>query len=298
MTKDDERSSRLRPAWRRTQRRVRRVGRFILAPYRVLPDFIIIGAQKSGTTSLYNYLIEHPCVHKALNKEVHYFDRNYERGELWYRTNFHLRWKKGRYEGKQCELKSGEASPYYLFHPPAPKLVKDLLPDIKMIAVLRNPVARAYSHYKHQIRKRREELSFDKALEREYGVIDDMEPGAKTYPDYEKDRYSYNNYSYIRRGLYYEQLSRWMDVFNRDQFMIINTDDLLMKTPEVYAEVLEFIGLPPYQLDTFKVYNPHKYSEMDPGLQRELSEYFDPHNRKLYDLIGDDFGWNDDVLRK
>src|SRR5919201_3141433 len=138
------------------------------APLRPLPDFLIIGAQKAGTTALYAYLRWHPGITGPSWKEVSFFDRYYARGEAWYRGNMPSRprqWLAERRNGRPPLV--GEASPSYLFHPLAPERVANLLPRARLIAVLRNPVDRAFSHYQHELSLGREHLSFEEALDRE-----------------------------------------------------------------------------------------------------------------------------------
>ena len=133
-----------------------------------LPDFVIIGAMKSGTTSLYNFVIKHPTIAPAFAKELHYFSIWYKFGELWYRSNFPTNLSRHYfYKKTNQKLLSGEASPTYLFYPTVPSRMKEILPDVKLIVILRNPVDRAYSHYHHMLRRNNESLSFEKAIESE-----------------------------------------------------------------------------------------------------------------------------------
>src|SRR5436189_26280 len=125
---------------------------------RPLPDFLILGAQKAGTTALYAYLRWHPQVTGPSFKEVSFFDRHYARGERWYRAHLPVR--------RRAVV--GEASPSYLFHPLAPERVARMLPEARLIALLRNPVDRAFSHYQHEVALGREQLSFEDALAGEF----------------------------------------------------------------------------------------------------------------------------------
>ena len=138
----------------------------ITSLFHALPDFLIIGIAKSGTTSLYGLISAHPHVVPARLKEVHYFtdSRNYGMGALWYRARFpSMSYKRRLAVRYGRKILSGEASSTYMFHPMAPGRVKALLPDVKLIAILRNPVDRAYSDYHMQVRERRESLTFEDA---------------------------------------------------------------------------------------------------------------------------------------
>ncbi len=115
---------------------------------RRLPDFIILGAQRAGTSSLYYYLSQHPQILPAVRKELHFFDDHYRRGLGWYRSQFPTRGARGTI--------TGEATPYYLSHPHAPARIQRLLPQARLIVLLRNPVERAISHYFFEVSHQRE----------------------------------------------------------------------------------------------------------------------------------------------
>jgi Sulfotransferase domain len=256
----------------------------VTAPLRGLPSALIIGAQKGGTTSLFSYLLEHPRVLPPLTKEVHYFDFNYARGLRWYRGNFPYA---HRLRGGSLTL---EGSPYYLVHPLVPARVAQLLPGIKLIAVLRNPVDRALSHYQHEVRGGRESLSFDEALDRESERLAGEEARLEQDPDY----YSYNHhrYSYVRRGLYLEQLRRWARYFPRSQMLVLQSERLFRDPAGTTALVQEFLGLEPHPLHVERPFRQREYDRKLPGGRRaQLAAFFEPHNRELFQWLGQEFDW-------
>jgi len=259
--------------------------------FRVLPHFIVIGAQKCGTTSMYKYLIKHPSIISAYRNEVHYFDQNFKKGICWYRSNFpsSLYMKYFQKISKNIHI-TGEASPYYIFHPLVPKRVFDLLPKIKLIALLRNPVDRAYSHYNHEMRKGRETLTFKDAIDKETERLS----GESRKMLRNKNYYSYNHhrYSYLARGIYINQLKVWMDFFPKEQILIIKSEDLFNKTQEIMNQVTDFLNLPQRKMSDNKKYNVFKYQKMDPKVRIRLSNYFRPHNQRLYKYLDRDFGWD------
>lgn len=117
----------------------------------LLPDYLIIGTQRGGTSSLYNYLVQHPAVGRALTKELRFFDRYYGKGVDWYRSCLPSAASRERLRGRSgLDLVVGEASPDYLFSPHAPGRVRQLLPDVKLIVLPRDPVERAWSGYQHE----------------------------------------------------------------------------------------------------------------------------------------------------
>jgi hypothetical protein len=256
----------------------------VTAPLRGLPSALIIGAQKGGTTSLFNYLLEHPGVLPSLRKEVHYFDFNYSRGLRWYRGHFPYAHRLGR---GSLTL---EGSPYYLVHPLVPQRVARLLPDVKLIAVLRNPVDRALSHYQHEVRGGRESLSFGEALDRESERLAGEEVRLANEPNY----YSYNHhrYSYVRRGLYLEQLRRWAQHFPRSQMLVLQSERLFRDPAGTTASVHEFLGLQPHRLRVDRPFRQREYDRNLPAARRaQLAAFFEPHNRELFQWLGEEFDW-------
>ena len=132
---------------------------------RALPDFLLIGGQRCGSTSLYTTLCGHPQVLAGAHKEPHFFDNNHLRGEDFYRRLFPLQihlLARERRLGRR--VVTGEATTYYLAHPAVPARVAAMLPDVRLIAILRDPVDRAYSHYQLSVREGRESLPFEQAL--------------------------------------------------------------------------------------------------------------------------------------
>ena len=267
---------------------------------RLLPDFLIIGAQKGGTTSLYNYLIEHRLIKTARRKEVHFFDRNFHKGVSWYRAFFPTTLEK--YIGESILKKpfvTGEGSPEYLFYPHCAAKARRVLPDVKIIVLLRNPVDRAYSQYRHNLGwgHEKQDISFEDALALEEERTKEGRERAATEKNYHD--FSYQRAAYVARGLYADQLARWMDLFPREQFLIIRTEDFYSDPGAIYKETLAFLNVPilePAGLKKgYKVYNQSREntpSKMEPATRKRLLEYYEPHNARLYELVGRDFRWS------
>ncbi len=265
--------------------------RLTTAPLRRLPDFIIIGAQKSGTSSLYSYLARHPMVDAASKKEIHFFDdRAYHRGLNWYRAHFPVRMRLFRARPREGRAPiTGEASPYYLAYPNAAERVASAVPRVKLIVMLRNPADRAISHYQHQRRKGREPLDLEQALRSEPERI----RGERDRMIRDKAYYSYNfwAYSYLTRGVYADQIGQWMDHFGHDRFLFLKAEDFFASPSSEYNRVLRFLGLPAHDLGVYGRHNTGGYAGTDTGIRQWLQDYFRPHNERLYELIGVDYGW-------
>lgn len=260
------------------------------APLRPLPDFLIIGAQKAATTALYAYLRWHPGITGPSFKEVSFFDRHYARGPSWYRAHLPARprlWLVKQRHGVWPLV--GEASPSYIFHPLAPQRVAELMPDAKLIAVLRNPVDRAFSHYQHEVALGREQLSFERALDAEGGRMrGELERMARG-PSYFS--HAWWNYTYTARGNYAEQLERWFAAFPRDQVLVLISEELLQEPAKSYARTLEFLGARPHELSSFPRIFARDYSEMSPATRERLEREFEEPNRRLAALLGRELPW-------
>jgi len=257
----------------------------------MLPDFMIIGAMKCGTTSLFRYLERHPDFFGPKIKEIHYFDFKYEKGLDWYRRKFPTRLKKLKCGLKGQHIVSGEASPYYMFHPHACRRIAAVLPKVKLIILLRNPVDRAYSHYYNEIRHERETLAFEEALEAEPDRLDgEVE---KMLEDEHYFSVHHGHHAYLARGVYVSQIRACREYFPEEQFLILDSDELFSNPQAVYDRVCAFVGLAPHRIDEFKTHNPGGYDRQLPAaLRRKLVEYYAPHNQALYEYLGMKFDWD------
>jgi hypothetical protein len=253
----------------------------ITAAARPLPTFLVLGAQKAGTTALFAYLREHPDVTGPAWKEVSFFDRHYARGIRWYRGNFPLR-------GRRCAA-VGEASPSYLFHPLAPERVRAAVPDAHLIVLLRNPVDRAHSHYQHEVALGRETLSFEEALEREPERLAGEVERLTSDPGYFS--HAWWNYTYVSRGRYAEQLERWLALFPRRQLLVLLTDELSADPRATYTRVLQFLGVAPHELAAYPRIFEREYAPMQPATRARLEASFAEPNRRLAELLGRDLDW-------
>lgn len=264
--------------------------RVVTGPLRVLPDFVIIGAQKCGTSSLYRYLADHPSVAPAVGKEVHYFDWHFARGQWWYRGHFPTYLHRALHRARTgAQLITGEASPYYIVHPHAPRRLKTLIPRVKLIALLRDPVERTLSAYHHQARRGKESLSFVEAIDREpERLASEIERLAR---DATYNSFAHRRFSYLTRGRYAEQLEAWLREFPREQILILRSEEFFDQPAAVFARVVGFLGLRPWQPARFPRFNAADYTDMEPAVRQRLLQYFAPYNERLYRLLGEDFGW-------
>ena len=254
-----------------------------------LPDFVVLGAQKAGTTYLYNLLVQHPHIEPAASKELHFFDNNFELGVEWYRECFPApEWRDGRL------TVTGEATPYYLFHPDAARRMAEVVPGARLIVLLRNPVERAHSHYQMITRKGTELRTFEEAVEAEMGVLRGGMGGVSRREHHVGSEHQL--YSYLSRGVYVDQLKRWAEVFVREQMLVLKSEDFFERPTETLEIVLGFLGLQGWASADKEVVvgkrNEGGYeSGIDPGTRQRLETFFGPHNERLYEYLGVDLGW-------
>jgi Sulfotransferase domain len=255
---------------------------WVTSPFRPLPDFLVLGAQKAGTTALYEYLRRHPQISGPSWKEVSFFDRHWARGESWYRGNFP---NVARTRGKHV----GEASPSYVFHALAPQRVQEVVPEARLIVLVRNPVDRALSQYNHEVALGREPLPFEGALDAEEERLRGEQERMAADPRYFSREWW--SHTYKARGRYAEQLERWLAVFPREQLLVLPSDDLGSDPARAHAQVLEFLGASPQRLDSYPRVYEREYEPMKPETRERLAAEFEEPNRRLYELLGRDLGW-------
>lgn len=260
--------------------------------WRVLPDYLIVGTQRGGTTSLQNVLMAHPNIASArLMKGVHYFDTAYHRGGKWYQLQFptraYARWIERR---TGSPLRVGEASPYYMFHPLAADRIAADLPGVKIIALLRDPVERAISHHKHEVRRGNEPLPLDAALEAEAdrlaGESERIIAEAPTYHSF-----AHQTHSYVARGQYADQVQALHDRFGTDRVLILSSENLFSHPQDSCERVFEFLGVTPDIPDEFPRMNPTKDSKVDPSVRERLRNEFASSNQRLFAMLGETFPW-------
>lgn len=282
----------------------------IRAGYHSKPSFLVIGAQKAGTTALYYYLAQHPRIVPSRDKEIGFFapelfadwpehpnhrilctpggtafddPGSYRRAAAWYHGQFPWPHELGR------ERVTFEATPEYLYYPRVARRIFDYDPGLKLIVLLRDPVERAFSawnmyrsfgDYRPLIyAPRKETREFEAAIRAEIDQI-----GAVGSPQ---------DPGYVRRGLYHEQLVRYFQWFDRSQILVLENVDLRRNTATVINHVADFLGLPEHRREG--EWQQVLVGGYDPAIpeptHRLLREFYAPHNQKLYHLLGRDFDW-------
>jgi hypothetical protein len=260
----------------------------ITSSLRVLPNFIIIGSMKSGTTSLYYNICQHPCVLKAAYDEIGFFDSNYNLGLNWYRSMFPTKKKMEGIRLKEGISITGEDTPFYFWNPSAAKRIKDILPNIKLISILRNPIDRAYSEYQDLAITDTNFPSFEEMIddEIETRVYDELIITEENFETFNQKK------SYLLKGIYVDQLKIWNRLFARKQILTISSEDLKLNPQETLKTIFEFLNLSNYKIETPQYKKQKKYVAMNPETREKLIEFYKPHNERLFKFMGKKFDWD------
>ena len=255
----------------------------ITSGLRVLPDFMVIGVGRSGTTSLFNYLDQHPSIVKSAYDEIGFFDDNFRLGWSWYRSLFPTRMKKEKIKEETGNFLTFDDTPFYIYNEIVAKRIREFFPNGKIIVLLRNPIDRAYSNYILGVRRGDEKRSFEEA------VLEEMEH-IKQYSEIQIDEFL--SQSYLGRGLYALQLEIWFRYFKRENILIIKSEDFSKNTQRTMEQVFRFLDLPNFKIKKLKkLSNVWEYPNMEKKTRDLLREFFRPYNEKLYDMLKIDYNW-------
>jgi hypothetical protein len=251
----------------------------------------VIGTQRGGTTTLYHYLTQHPQFLGAVaDKEVHYFDLHAGADLATYRGSFPRSATVRRARRRAGEpVVVGEATPYYLFHPAVPARVATALPEVRLIAILRDPVERAWSHYRHEVDLGYEMLAFDEALACEEERLAGEQERLCTDP--EAVSFAHQHHSYMARGRYLEQIERWWSAFPRERLLLVRSEDLHADPDATFDAITRHLGIRSWRPPEWRTYNAATSTGMAADTRANLREMFRPWNERLAAATERDWAW-------
>ena len=261
---------------------------YLSSPFRVLPECFVIGVVRSGTTSLYHYLGQHPCIGSSAYDEIGYFDDNYHLGVNWYKSLFPTKFTKNKIIKKHGSFLTYDVTPFYIYNPLVTRRISASFPRAKIISNLRNPIDRAYSNYILMYQDGDTTKTFEEMIQMSMDEI-------------EKNKSKLNNEVYIAdvfyqnilaRGFYVDQLKIWFEKFQKQQILIIPSEDLAQKPDQVLTKVFEFLDLPYFKIKDFTRQNKREYHPMKDETRKLLVEFYKPYNKKLFDMLGRKFDWD------
>lgn len=244
----------------------------------LLPKFLIIGAAKAGTTSLYDYISWHPRVLPAVMKEINYFGAP-ERGWEWYSAHFPRRpsWEQRFITG---EARVGNFDDWS-----APRLVRDALPGVRLIVLLRNPADRAISHYYNERRLGVESRSLEDAFEQELSSFEEGIEGSSGSSDFDA--------GYLRLGLYAQHLKRWLKVFPANELLILISEEFFAAPDREMRKVFKYLGIGAHKSGDYSTSNIGSYDNQARAATRtRLMSFFSRHNEELFELLGRRIDWS------
>ncbi len=258
----------------------------------MVPQFLVIGTKRGGSTSLFEYLIQHPdVIPPYVAKGSRYFDVHYHRGQPWFRSHFPLeRTAMRRARDTKTRMITGEASPYIIYHPLAAERIAKALPNVQLLLAVRDPVERAWSHYQYEVARGFEPLdpiaAFAAEASRLQGEVQRMveEPGylAKAH----------RHWSYVDRGRYAAQLERLYEWVPPDQVLVVSSEQLFARTNETMQKVARFLGLRPFDWRDTATFKAGVGQSMPPLLRAELTALFRDDNDRLFTLLNETYDWS------
>jgi hypothetical protein len=247
-----------------------------------LPDFLIIGAQRCGTTYLYDLLTDHPSVRSASHKEIHFFDRHFARGLQWYQGHFPVNGS----GSSQFEL-CGEATPTYIAYRSVRDRVHELLPDVRLIVLVRNPVDRALSHYHHFVRLGYESRPFEDAIASEYDYLT-----AGHQPLLADSPHRTGDPLYLSHGIYVDQLRLWLERFRANQLLVLRSEHFFENPTQALDDLAGFLEIP----NEFTVgrHTPKQFGYVAANVvtRERLAKLFAPFNHDLESLLDVRLRWD------
>ena len=260
--------------------------------FRVLPNFIVIGVGRGATTTLHHNLSKNPCLHSAAYDEAGFFDDNFHLGESWYRSLFPTKFTKNKIIKNYNHFLSYEVTPSYIRKPWVARRIKKLLPNVKLIAILRNPVDRAYSHYNMGVNESNHKRSFEEVIKMDLDLLERSKESKSDSDTYFK---TIVEKSYLARGFYAEQLKFWFKLFDKKQIHITTTENLAANPNETFNEIFNFLDIANFKISNLENKRKGNYSPLDKDIKFQLTSFFKPYNEELYKLIGKNFNWNDEL---
>lgn len=264
--------------------------RLLTSPLRMMPDFLIPGEAKCGTTSLYRYITRHPQVWPADRKEPGNFIQ-YGASPLLCRMHYPLLMRKLFFSCAGLRrIITGEATQNYLANEEAARSVAAVYPNARLIVVMRNPVTRCFSDYQMMKAGGWEKQDFDEGIERHLQWIQDP----KLEPLVRWARTTGEGFlRFILRGVYVDNITMWQKYFPKEQFLFIKSEELFSEPQRIVDETFRFLSVPAIKLHDFPVLKKGTYQAgMSLKTIRRLSEFYKPHNERLYQLIGRDLAWD------
>ena len=254
---------------------------------RVLPDFLVIGAKRCGTTSLFYHLPEHPCISKSPHDNMGFFNDNFHLGVNWYKSFFPTIFTRNKIKSEFGNFLAFDVTTTYMEEESTANNVYQIKPNMKIIVILRNPVDRAYSQYHLNLREKAEKRSFEDAMEENMNELN-----KESHERYEiKPKFSVEENNYLKKGLYAQQLRHWLNIFPMESMLILSTEEFESNQQVIYNKIFEFLNISQFEVKNTEKMEKGSYPQMKSETRSLLLDYFRSHNNELFKLINKKFSW-------
>ncbi len=255
----------------------------ITAAQRKLPDFLVIGGKRCGTTTLFEFLRQHQMIAEPVIDHMGFFDDNYSIGINYYKSFFPIKTEE---TAKKLDY---DVTTSYLTSPFVAERVAKEIPNVKIIVLLRNPTSRAWSDYNASQKKDASEEEFQTYIDDE---LQELEAS-----DFE-EKVSKNDYNmsepfsnFIKKGLYSVYLKKWLKLFPRKNFLFISTESFSNDENKVFKQIFDFLGLSNFEIHKLQRMSKGNYEKLNPKIKNKLDLFFAPHNDELFKLINEKYDW-------
>ncbi len=254
---------------------------------RVIPDFLVIGAKRCGTTSLYQHLPEHPCISKSPYDNMGFFNDNFHLGINWYKSFFPTIFTRNKIKSKFGNCLTFDVTTTYMEEESTANNVYQTKPNMKIIVILRNPVDRAYSQYHLNVREKVEKRSFEEVIEENMNRLD-----KESHERHEiKPQFLAEKNNYLKKGLYAQQLRHWLKIFPRKNILIMSTDEFESNQQTIYNKIFGFLNICQFEIKNTEKMEKGNYTPMESETRSLLLDYFRSYNNELFKLIDKKFDW-------
>lgn len=255
----------------------------ITAAQRKLPDFLVIGGKRCGTTTLFEFLRQHQMIAEPVIDHMGFFDDNYSIGINYYKSFFPIKTEE---TAKKLDY---DVTTSYLTSPFVAERVAKEIPNVKIIVLLRNPTSRAWSDYNASQKKDVSEEQFQSYIDDE---LQELEAS-----DFE-EKVSKNDYNmsepfsnFIKKGLYAVYLKKWLKLFPRKNFLFISTESFSKDENKVFKQIFDFLGLSNFEIHKLQRMSKGNYEKLNPKIKNKLDLFFASHNDELFKLINEKYDW-------
>ena len=254
---------------------------------RVLPDFLVIGAKRCGTTSLFYHLPEHPCISKSPHDNMGFFNDNFHLGVNWYKSFFPNIFTRNKIKSEFGNFLAFDVTTTYMEEESTANNVYQIKPNMKIIVILRNPVDRAYSQYHLSVRQTAERRSFEDVVEENMNRLN-----KESHERHEtKPKFSAEEDNYLKKGLYAQQLRHWLNIFPMESMLILSTEEFESNQQAIYNKIFEFLNISQFEVKNTEKMEKGNYPQMKSETRSLLLDYFRSHNNELFKLVNKKFDW-------